>query len=189
MSLRCHPFPPEIEQVMSNIFLIENINEFNLFRRLNAVTYLLTLLGNVYCKAAPLSHVRKRILIWLVVKECRGDEAGISPSDLSQYFGVRRNTVSALFNGLEEQGFIERHLHPTDRRQFVIQITALGRDALGTYAPQFAAFARDLFAGLTSEEHNMLLSLLEKLHKSMLEQAATLDLSADASDNTVLDPS
>ena len=189
ISYHFQPFSPEIERVMSDIFLIENTDEFNLFRRLKAVTHLLTLLGNGFCKDSPLSHARMRILLWLVVKERLGDETGISPSDLSEYLGVRRNTVSALLNGLEESGFIERHLHATDRRQFVIQITALGRDALRTYAPQFAAFARDLFAGLTSEERNLLLSLLEKLHKSMLEQAATLELLADAANNTVLDPS
>jgi DNA-binding MarR family transcriptional regulator len=95
----------------------------------------------------------------------------LQPSELSAALGVSRNTVSALLNGLEEQGLIERHLHPTDRRQFLVRITPAGCDLVRTRAPQFAAFIASLLDDLSPDERHTLFVLLDKLYSRMLERA------------------
>jgi DNA-binding MarR family transcriptional regulator len=188
ISHHLHAISPEVERAMSDIFLIEDMGELELFRRLKAVKHLLSILTEAYCPKNTLSHARMSVLIWLLVKEKLGAESGLSPSELSKHLGVSRNTVSALLNGLEEQKYIERHLHLTDRRQFVIQITPTGRDLVHTNAPQLASFISDLFVDLSAEERDTLFTLLEKLYESMLNRAIALGLQTDTTFQTVVDP-
>jgi DNA-binding MarR family transcriptional regulator len=105
-----------------------------------------------------------------------GNDQGLLPSELSRFLGVSRNTVSALLNGLEEQGLIERHLHPTDRRQFLIRITPGGHDLVCARAPEFGAFVASMFEVLSLEERATLLALLDKLYESLRDQAAAMGL-------------
>jgi DNA-binding MarR family transcriptional regulator len=125
---------------MSEVFNVQDTEVLDLFHHLKAVSHLLSYLIGEYRKDGKLSQARMRLLIRLVIDNKLGIDAGLQPSALSESLGVSRNTVSALLNGLQEQGLIERHLHPTDRRQFLIRITPAGCDLVYTRAPQFAAF-------------------------------------------------
>jgi DNA-binding MarR family transcriptional regulator len=167
---------PEIEQIMSDIFNTEDMSRLELFRRLKAVSHLLGHLAGEYRKDVKLSHARMRLLMRLAVSARMGDDQGLPPSELSRFLGVSRNTVSALLNGLEEQGLIERHLHPTDRRQFLICITPGGHDLVCARAPEFGAFVASMFEVLSLEDRATLLALLDKLYESLLDRAAAMGL-------------
>jgi len=156
---------------MSEVFGIQDMEVLDLFHHLKAVSHLLSQLIGEYRKDGKLSQARMRLLIRLVIDNKLGIDTGLQPSELSKDLGVSRNTVSALLNGLEEQGLIERHLHPTDRRQLLIRITPAGCDLVHTHAPQFAAFVAGLFDHLLPDERKMLFSLLDKLYSRMLERA------------------
>ena len=117
--------PPEIEAVMNGILQSPDPAKIDLFRHFKVISHLLSLLSGQYHKET-LSVARMQLLVRLLVERNLGNTEGISPSGLSKFLRVSRNTVSALLNGLEEQGLIERELHPTDRRQFLIRITAAG---------------------------------------------------------------
>jgi DNA-binding MarR family transcriptional regulator len=156
---------------MSEVFGIQDMEVLDLFHHLKAVSHLLSQLIGEYRKDGKLSQARMRLLIRLVIDNKLGIDTGLQPSELSEDLGVSRNTVSALLNGLQEQGLIERHLHPTDRRQLLIRITPAGCDLVHTHAPQFAAFVAGLFDHLLPDERKMLFSLLDKLYSRMLERA------------------
>jgi DNA-binding MarR family transcriptional regulator len=156
---------------MSDIFGIQDMEALDLFHRLKAVGHLVSHLLGEYRQDGKLSQARMRLLIRLMIDNQMGIASGLQPSELSRYLGVSRNTVSALLNGLEEQGLIERHLHPTDRRQFLIRITPAGYDLVHTRAPQFAAFIASLFEDLSPDERKILLNLLDKLHNRLLNRA------------------
>lgn len=166
----CQP-PPEIHEAMSDIFQIENMRAFQLFRSLKMTAHFLEVLRGEHRKEGNLSAARMRILVRLTIEDRLGRDDGLQPSELSEHLGVSRNTVSALLNGLEEQGLIERHLHPTDRRQLLIRITPEGRIVVHHHAPEFGAYLRDLFSGLSEEEQTELLSLHHKLFLSFLQRA------------------
>ena len=165
---------PELQQILFGIFGVEDMESLDLFRHITAVAHLVSSLKGGYRQDSPLSAARMRLLIRLTADTEMGNTAGLSPSELSAFLGVGRNTVSALLNGLEEQALIERHLHPTDRRQFLIRITPAGQDTVHTRAPVFAAFVADLFSALSAEERATLLALLDKLVKSLVEKVAAM---------------
>jgi DNA-binding MarR family transcriptional regulator len=167
---------PEVEQIMADIFNTQDMSKLDLFRKLMKVSNLLSHVASEYREDVKLSHARMRLLMRLAVSDRIGDDQGLPPSELSRFLGVSRNTVSALLNGLEDQGLIERHLHPTDRRQFLIHITPGGHDLVCARAPEFGAFVASMFEVLSPEERATLLALLDKLYESLLDRAAALGL-------------
>ena len=173
--------PPEIERIMSDIFKAQDMQPLDLFRKLKCVSHLLTNLVGEHGKDDKLSHARMRLLMRLEVSGRLGNDKGLTPSEISEYLGVSRNTVSALLNGLEEQELIVRVLHPTDRRQFLIHISPAGHTLIHARAPGFAAFVTGLFDKLTPMEQEALSALLDKLQDSLLEQMTSLGLYAPES--------
>jgi DNA-binding MarR family transcriptional regulator len=161
---------------MSTIFEVEDMTAIDLLHRFRAVAYLLHHLIRERKKDEPLSPARVRLLMRLAIDQQLGQGEGLAPSEISRELGVSRNTISALLNGLEDQGLIERHLHPEDRRQFRIRITASGLVIVHESAPEFAAFVTDLFASLSRDEQMTLLALIDKLFANLLDKAAEMGL-------------
>jgi MarR family transcriptional regulator, negative regulator of the multidrug operon emrRAB len=173
---KCSPPRPEIEQIMSDIFGMQNTESLTLFRKLKLVSLLMDKLVGELNRDDKLSHARMRLLMRLEVSSRLGNDTGLTPSEISEYLGVSRNTVSALLNGLEEQALIERALHPTDRRQFLIRLSSTGHNLIHDRAPAFAKFVANLFNSLTPDEQNVLAGLLNKLLDGLLEQADVTEL-------------
>jgi DNA-binding MarR family transcriptional regulator len=174
---------------MSEVFGVQDMETLDLFHHLKAVSHILNYLVGEYRNDGKLSHARMRLLIRLVIDNKLGIESGVQPSELSEDLGVSRNTVSALLNGLEEQGLIERHLHPTDRRQFLIRITPDGCDVVYKRAPQFATFVSSLFDHFSPDERQTLLVLLDKLRSRMLERAVEMRINVPGIEPESLDES
>ncbi len=166
--------PPEVDEALADIFALQDMRSFYLYRKLQRVNHLLRHLVDKFRSADKLSHARMRLLIRLEVNDRLKVDEGILPSELSRWLGVSRNTVSALLNGLEEQGLITRQPHPTDRRRVEIHITEAGREQVREYAPPMGAFLDGIFKSLTPEERDTLLGLLEKLQETLLEQAEAM---------------
>lgn len=118
-----------------------------------------------------LSGPRWGLLLALMAHEQNGRMQGLTPSALSRHQGVTRNTISSLLRGLEEQGYIERALDAEDHRVFRIRLTAAGRKVVQSLAPERVAFMNQLAAGLSSEEKEQLIELLQKLRESIVAHA------------------
>lgn len=114
---------------------------------------------------SELSGPRLGILLRLMV-----EDAGINPTHLSHMQNVKKNTISALISGLEEQGLVERSVDPVDKRGYIIRITPSGRELVKSTAPGRFEFMNHAVASLTSEEKDHLLVLLNKLHVSLAHQ-------------------
>ncbi|MEC3953227.1 MarR family transcriptional regulator [Nocardia sp. CDC153] len=79
-------------------------------------------------------------------------EPGMSVSDIAREVGSTRQAANEMLAGLEKEGLIERHPHPTDRRTHRIAVTKKGRDV---YRKAHAAVGRreaELEAGFTAEQ-------------------------------------
>lgn len=98
---------------------------------------------------------------------------GLTPTDLSHDQRVSKNTVSALLNGLEEQGLIERRLDPADRRVFRIVISDLGTRLVRETAPLIVDHLNELVSNLSQEERSTLIQLLGKLFHSLRSHEET----------------
>ncbi len=52
--------------------------------------------------------------------------------DLAKELGVRAASLTRMMERLESQGLVERRLDRADRRRILVEITATGRDLLGS---------------------------------------------------------
>ena len=48
-------------------------------------------------------------------------------SELIRVFGLKKSTMTSLLDRLEKRGLVSRGAHPSDRRSFVVSLTAEGR--------------------------------------------------------------
>jgi DNA-binding MarR family transcriptional regulator len=120
---------------------------------------------------AELSGPRWGVLMHLMAQEQLGDLPGPTPTSLSRFEGVSKNTTSSLLRGLEEQGYVERALDPRDYRVFRIQLTPAGRELVKSTAPGRFACLNRLASGLSREEREQLSGLLHKLFHSIKANA------------------
>jgi DNA-binding MarR family transcriptional regulator len=118
-----------------------------------------------------LSGPRMGILLRLLVAEESGNDQGFSPTVLSHFQNVKKNTISSLLSGLEEDGLIERTLDPEDKRAFKIRITTIGKELIKAMGPERLKMMNDLSSGLSADEKKQLIFLLEKLRKSIRKEA------------------
>jgi DNA-binding MarR family transcriptional regulator len=165
-----HP-PPQIEESLSTIFATDDMTELNLFKKITAIAHLMSHMAVRLHKDKQMSPARMRLLTRLVVDTRLGDSNGLSPSELSDFLGVSRNTVSALLNSLEEQQLIQRVLNQTDRRRINIRITPAGVRLVDTHAPALARFVSKVFGPLSPEERTALLNTLNILYRHLREHA------------------
>ncbi len=119
---------------------------------------------------SELSEPRLGILLRLMAEEDSGNTAGINPTHLSHMQNVKKNTISALISGLEEQGLLERSVDPADKRGCRLRITRAGRELVKSTAPERFEFMNQAVSALTSEEKDQLLVLLDKLRTSLVRQ-------------------
>ncbi len=115
-----------------------------------------------------LSGPRWLLLLRLMAEEHVGNTDGVTPTGLSHFQNVSKNTISSLLRGLEEQGLIHRAIDPDDKRLFRIQLSERGRSLMAVAAPQRIRYLNCLVSGLTAEEKEQLFSLLGKLYHSVV---------------------
>jgi len=157
---------------------VEDARGFALMRALMASAHMLEVVADHGLQAKGLSMPRMRLLMWLFAEEQRGNREGISPSALSHYQSISKNTVSSLLSSLEDQNLIERALCSDDKRSFKIRLTRAGRDLIRSALPTHNSAMTETFAALTTDEQKTLLKILRKLRESLIEQIGKIDLSS-----------
>lgn len=145
----------------------------DLMRLLNASARMLEVLADHHLQTHDLSVPRLRLLVLLHAEDYRGNKQGVSPSRLSEYQHISKNTVSALLDSLEKQGLIERTLNRDDKRMFNIRLSRTGRDLVRKILPSHSAHLTEAFAEFSVEEQTALLKLLRKLRGSLVNQIAS----------------
>lgn len=138
------------------------------------VLRMISMLANAYdvivqahLREENLSAQRWRLLLHLYAAELRG-EAAVSPTQLSRFQNVTKNTISSLLRSLEEDGLIERELDRLDRRQFNIRLSAAGRELIHSSTPGHINYLNHLVSDLTAAEIDQMCALLEKLRASLI---------------------
>lgn len=84
-------------------------------------------------------------------------------ADLADTLGVTPRSVTALVDGLEEDGAVRRTAHPTDRRVTLIELTDRAPDAAELFAAHQASVAGlcSTLTGTEQKEYLRLTRLLE----------------------------
>lgn len=160
-----------LRRQLKALFGLEDTSGVELAGLVHAVTHLYDYAVSQGAEGPELSGPRWALLLVLMAHERFGKEHWMTPTTLSRFQGVSKNTISSLLRGLEEQGYIERTLDAEDLRVFHIRLTEAGREVAQRLAPQRVAYLDRLASDLSGEEREQLVSLLEKLHRSVLKNS------------------
>jgi DNA-binding MarR family transcriptional regulator len=95
----------------------------------------------------------------------REDDGMSAPSTLAEKAGVSRATMTGLLDSLERDGLVERIFDAADRRRVSIRLTPAGQAKLDEVMPDYYRRLRQLMAGFSDAEKNVLHSMLERLHQ------------------------
>lgn len=88
----------------------------------------------------------------------------ITQKELTQRLGIQPGSASEVIAKLEDSGCIVRTLSETDRRTMDVQLTEQGRSIAEEFCLKRIERQREMFSGITEEEKETLLSLLEKVN-------------------------
>ena len=87
----------------------------------------------------------------------------MSAGDLIRQLGVSKQAASQLIDTLVVRGYLERNVHPDDRRRMTIELTERGRAAADVVQDGIATVDAELARALTPDEIAAFRSGLEAL--------------------------
>jgi DNA-binding MarR family transcriptional regulator len=89
----------------------------------------------------------------------------LSLTEIARRVGVTTTNVTNLIDGLERDGWVARRASEADRRVTYVELTLQGRERCDELIPATARFTSQLFAGLTDDEKQELIRVLQKLRR------------------------
>ncbi|MDQ0496179.1 DNA-binding MarR family transcriptional regulator [Paenibacillus brasilensis] len=102
-----------------------------------------------------------KILIYLFLYD-----RSLTPSELAEYSGVTRSTITSVIDKLERDGLVRRSTL-TDRRMTAISLTDKGKKLMTEKIPKFTLLFADLMSEFTQEDHIYFTTLLQKLSSGL----------------------
>ena len=94
---------------------------------------------------------------------CEGDAAGLTQSELTQAMSSDPNTVASLLERMENNGWLERKPHETDRRAKRIIILPAGREKYSELRDCAVDLQGDMLATLPADRRDAFLEELTKV--------------------------
>ena len=130
-----------------------------LIASLRRTSNLLQRLVDAHARPSNLSLGRVNVLLAL-----NGSSEGrLALHAVATILDVTRGNVSNLVQSLADDGFIATEADPDDGRSLFVRLTAAGRMALRDYAPTHYETIDGLCAGLTAEQKEQVIALLDRL--------------------------
>lgn len=84
-------------------------------------------------------------------------------SELADYLGLERSTLTGLVDRAEQRGLVERGVDPSDRRAVEVGLAGQGLALADEVAGQIRRVLAPTFAHLTTSERRRLQALLERM--------------------------
>jgi MarR family transcriptional regulator, organic hydroperoxide resistance regulator len=92
---------------------------------------------------------------------------GQSQTQLAERLGVQAPTVTKMLQRLEAGDFVQRRPSSQDNRVTLVYLSAKGRSLEQPLQEAWAALEQQTGLGLSDDEHNTLLRLLERLRTNL----------------------
>jgi len=92
---------------------------------------------------------------------------GMTQGNLSRHLKVTGGNVTGLVRRLTADGLITREMSASDRRVFVVQLTARGRELYLAVRSRHDAMLEDWFHGLGTDDKNQALRVLKAMSASV----------------------
>ena len=94
-------------------------------------------------------------------------EQGLALSELGERMLVSRANITGLIDRMEKDGLVVREIDHRDRRIFRAKLTTKAISLLEIILPVHFTFTRETMSGLTTNEKELFLALLQKLRESI----------------------
>jgi DNA-binding MarR family transcriptional regulator len=91
------------------------------------------------------------------------EPAGLSQRALSDVLVVDRSNITGLLDRMEHTGWVKRADHPSDRRVYVVTLTAEGRKLWQKVLPEYVAAVGGVTAAVPAADLKRALATLQKL--------------------------
>ena len=111
--------------------------------------------------SSELSGVRGMVLGDIVRAERQGRD--VYQRDIEQWFNIRRSSVTAMLQGMEQSGFITREVVAKDARLKSLVPTEKGRQCAAAIHQCISDFEHDLHNGVSAQELEAIQGTLHKL--------------------------
>jgi DNA-binding MarR family transcriptional regulator len=160
-----------LRQKIMNIAGIDDVSGFELYSSLRMLANMFDAFLGQNDGETGISTARMGILVRLMMDESLGIKEPLTPTALSRFQNVSKNTISSLIRGLEDQGLVTRELDREDKRVFRLKITEEGKKLVVAETPRTAQYLNMISSDLSKDEIRQLIGLLQKLRDSMIKQA------------------
>jgi len=91
------------------------------------------------------------------------EPAGLSQRALSDVLVVDRSNITGLLDRMERSGWVKRADHPSDRRVYVVTLTAEGRKLWRKVLPEYVAAVGRVTAAVPAADLKRALGTLQQL--------------------------
>lgn len=92
---------------------------------------------------------------------------GITMGELSRWLMVTKGNITGIAERLSEDGFIVREPTPTDRRSFIVRLTARGSSEYKRMEVEYERLLEEIFAELSLEESDQFMGLLARIKEGV----------------------
>ena len=97
------------------------------------------------------------------------EPAGLSQRALSEVLVVDRSNITGLLDRMERSGWVKRADHPSDRRVYLVTLTAEGRKLWQKVLPEYVAVVRRVTAAVPAADLKRTLGTLQQLETATRE--------------------
>lgn len=111
----------------------------------------------------PLTSAQGHVMAYL----CAMEGKGVAQKDIEQHLGVAHSTAKGLLQRLEEKGFVRTAFDSKDRRIKHVYSTEKSRKLKEQIGPLFHKFEEACMAGISEEEQEQLMSLLQRIYGNL----------------------
>ena len=94
-------------------------------------------------------------------------ERDVFQKDIEKWFNIRRSTATVMLQAMEQKGLIEREPVPNDGRLKKIILTDKAKELHYRVKEQIEQFHRELEEGITPEEKEEFLRILDRIRENL----------------------
>lgn len=94
---------------------------------------------------------------------------GLSQRELSDVLVVDRSNITGLLDRMEQNGWVKRADHPTDRRVYLVRLTAAGRRLWEKVLPEYVEAVRRVSASIPAADLQRATETLRRLEHAARE--------------------
>jgi DNA-binding MarR family transcriptional regulator len=103
---------------------------------------------------------------WLILKNL-SENGHLSQTELANLVFKDHPTLTRILDLLCKKGYVERVPHPTDRRSFILHLTATGVDKVTALRPQILKIREKAWDNLSDQDFQEFKRILDTIYQNL----------------------